>query len=173
MASHPTTPEELREAIRAAVPQEWRDAMDRRNAEDQERAEAGRRRNRGGRPPAAEPRESRVTVRFTSAEREQLARVAAEGEVGEFIRAAALRRAPKLARQVPALNAEAWRDLAPVVANLNQLARHANEGRAVGRDLVPVLDEVRRHVVALRAALLGRDERPGDDCVTTQKVELP
>lgn len=152
MPRRSTTPEEIRTAIREAVPPAWRAAMDQREAEDRQR------RGRGGRPRADEPRESRVTVRFTAVEREQLARAAGEREVSEYVRAAALKRAPKLARQVPAVNGTAWAALAPVVANLNQLARHANEGRGVGHDLMPVLEDVRRQVIALRAALLGRDD---------------
>ncbi len=152
MTRRPVTPEEIRAAVRAKMPDAWREAMDQRETEDRKR------RGRGGRPPAEHPREARVTIRFTAAERAQLAQAAGEREVAEFIRAAALKRVPKLARQVPAVNGAAWAALAPVVANLNQLARHANEGRGIGRELAPALEDVRRHVMALRAALLGRDE---------------
>lgn len=129
-------------------------------------ARAGRR-NRGGRPHVADPKSSPITVRLTAAERALLDERAGPRGVGEYLRALVFNRRARLPRQVPAVNAAAWTALAPVVANLNQLARHANEGRVVDGDLLPVLDEMRSRVVALRAALLGRDDGDPDRAAGT------
>lgn len=97
-------------------------------------------------------------VRLTPGERATLDERAGPGGVAEYLRSLGLSHRPRTPRVVPAVNAEAWRSLAPVVSNLNQLARHANEGGRVTADLLPVLEGVRAQVMALRAALLGRDD---------------
>jgi hypothetical protein len=103
-------------------------------------------------------------VRLSSAERALLDERAGPGGIAEYLRAVGLGRRPRIPRVVPEPNQEAWAALAPVLANLNQLARHANEGRVVSQDdLGPVLADVRQRVMALRATLLGRDEEPTED----------
>lgn len=122
-------------------------------------APSANRRGRGGRPRSPDPRSGQVMVRLTASERARLDDLAGAGGIAEYLRATALGWKPRLARVVPTLNADAWRDLAPVMANLNQLTRHANEGRlGVLGDLTPVLDDIRQRVMSLRAALVGRDE---------------
>ena len=128
---------------------------------------AANRRGRGGRPRSPDPRTGQVMVRLTPGERARLDDLAGAGGVAEYLRATGLGKQPRIPRAVPEINREAWVALAPVLSNFNQLARHANEGGPVGRDLLPVLEAVRAQVVALRAALLGRDEEgatgaPGD-----------
>lgn len=125
---------------------------------EQREGEERQRRGRGGRPPTGNAKESRVTIRLTAAEREVLDELAGPGGVAEYLRSLGFGRRPRIPRVVPEVNQRAWAALAPVVANLNQLAAHANRGNAVGAELAPVLEDVRRHVMALRAALLGRDE---------------
>jgi hypothetical protein len=97
-------------------------------------------------------------VRLNDEERARLDELAGPKGVAEYLRACGLRHQPRLARTIPEVNQTVWRDLAPVLANLNQLARHANDGHTVGSDLAHVLEDVRRQVIVLRAALLGRDE---------------
>ena len=152
-----TTPDQIEAALRAKAPAAWVEALDQRQAED-----AANRRGRGGRPRAADPKGERVTVRLTAAERGALDELAGPGGIGEYLRTLGFRRRSRLPRQVPPVNAEAWVALAPVLSNLNQLAHHANEGR-IPADVLPVLEDVRRQVVALRASLLGResDDVPG------------
>jgi hypothetical protein len=114
-----------------------------------------------GRPRSPSPRRHQVGVRLTDAERARLEGLAGRGGIAEYLRAAAFGQAPRLPLQVPPVNADAWRALAPGLANLNQLTRLAHEGRAVGTDLLPVLDDVRRRLVAVRAALIGAPAAPG------------
>ena len=118
------------------------------------------RRGRGGRPPTGSAKDSRVTIRLTATERETLDELAGPGGVAEYLRSLGLGRRPRIPRVVPEVNRQAWAALAPVVANLNHLAAHANRGHFVSADLAPVLEDVRRHVIALRAALLGREDDP-------------
>lgn len=115
------------------------------------------RRGRGGRPRSPSPRTAQVSVRISRDERARLEEAAGPRGLAEYLRAAGLRRSPRITRNVPALNAEAWRQLAPVLANLNQLARAANEGRLVpAAEALPVLTDLAAEVRALRAALLGQ-----------------
>lgn len=96
-------------------------------------------------------------MRLSPNERAQLEEAAGPRGFAEYLRAAGLARAPQLTRHVPALNAEAWRQLAPVLSNLNQLARAANEGRLVPlAEALPVLTDLATEVRTLRAALLGQ-----------------
>ena len=101
-------------------------------------------------------------VRLTPGERATLDERAGPRGVAEYLRSLGLGRRPRIPRVVPEANAQAWAKLAPVVANLNQLTRHANEGGRVPTDLLPVLEDVRAQVVALRSALLGRDDEPDE-----------
>lgn len=99
-----------------------------------------------GRRPAAEPRQHPVTCRLTDAE---LVRCdAARGELtrGEWLRIGALDSLPVV---VPALNREAYAELARAAANLNQIAKRINGG-----DLVE-LDQVRAELADFRLALIG------------------
>lgn len=122
---------------------------------------AQNRKGRGGRPRSPDPRSDQVMVRLTASERARLDELAGVGGVAEYLRATALRRQPRIPRVVPEVNAEAWRSLAPVLSNLNQLTRRANvEGGSLADDLLPILTDVQAQVVALRAALIGRVEDP-------------
>ncbi|HEY8746018.1 MAG TPA: plasmid mobilization relaxosome protein MobC, partial [Chloroflexota bacterium] len=70
--------------------------------------------------------------------------------VSAYIRQAALGRAPGQA--IPTVNREAYRELAGLAANLNQVARHLNQGGIVtagpgqqfSRDLAELTELVRR-----------------------------
>ena len=158
MPSGSNRPDDLRAAIWAAMPEDWQRSAEQRQAEDAERAN---RRNRGGRPKSANPKTGQVMVRLAPDERAILDERAGPGGIAEYLRALGLGRRPRIPRVVPEVNQAAWRDLAQALGNLNQLARHANEGRIEG-DLAPVLEDLRTQVVSLRAALLGRDDEPGE-----------
>ena len=105
-----------------------------------------------------------IGVRVNAAERALLddQAMAARLDVGTYLREAGLRR--RVVGAVPAINVEAWRDLARAMANINQLAAHLNGGgrfdeRGTAR-IGDALDALREEVRALRLALLGA---PGDD----------
>jgi hypothetical protein len=113
----------------------------------------------GGRPRLS-PNERRAAflphVRVTPAELERVRSQAEELRlsVGELIRRMVLRR--QVWRAVPAINREVWGRLGPLAANLNQYVRAINQGQAAGAPLA-LLEDLRRELVALREALLGRD----------------
>jgi hypothetical protein len=91
---------------------------------------------------------------------EELARLDAKREPvsmqrGEWLRAAALHRLPV---SIPALNREAWAELAKSAGNLNQLARKLNEGQR------PLLEEVKKVLGEFRRGLIGaRVENESED----------
>jgi hypothetical protein len=73
-----------------------------------------------------------------------------------WLRAAALdRRLPS--PPVPAINREQYAELARLAANLNQLARTANEGRVVSLNSA-LLHQVETELSRLRLALIGVGE---------------
>ena len=80
---------------------------------------------------------------------------------GEYLRAAALHRLPPT---IPAANREQWAELARTAANLNQIARHLNEGqrgdgerigKALGLQLSAELANCLRLLVLVRGDLIG------------------
>lgn len=106
---------------------------------------------RGPKPLATEDKRTHtVSVRLNA---EELARLDAKRETvsmqrGEWLRAAALHRLPV---SIPALNREAWAELAKSAANLNQLTRKLNEGQRVGLEEVKkVLGEFRRELIGAK-----------------------
>ena len=101
---------------------------------------------------------------LTDSEAEQLKRAAALAGLrpGEYARARTLD-APLPRPPVPAVNVEEWRKLARLQANVNQLARRANEGMTVVVD-PDLMRLVAHELKRLRLALLGIDtEDQGDD----------
>ena len=113
-------------------------------------------RGRGGRPKAeeAEARKRTIGVRVNAAEIDALQRKA--DSVGlplsQWLRMVALsRHVPR--PLVPEVNREAYAELAKLAANLNQLTRAANEGRAVVP--FPVLRATHDILKKLRLALIG------------------
>lgn len=108
-----------------------------------------KRRRRGPAPlDSANRRGHTVSVRLNDAELARLdsLRDSVRMQRGEYLRAGALHRLPPT---IPAINREAWAGLARSAANLNQLARHLNEGGALG------FDEVRATLDAFRCDLLS------------------
>lgn len=55
---------------------------------------------------------------------------------------------------LPSANIELWEELSRTTANLNQIAKHLNEGRLVHLD-PSLLQEIGRQVKALRLDLMG------------------
>lgn len=105
--------------------------------------------NRGGRPKAANPRTSQIMVRVTPYERERIRQIAGDRGAAELMRSLVLNRKPRLPLSVPELNQSAWIELSRVASNLNQLAHHANTGGVVADDammesLARTLDELAR-----------------------------
>lgn len=75
--------------------------------------------------PAEDVRRIRISVYFTANEATEVRRRAAKVAIAPaaYVRDSALRRLPK---QVPEINMTAYRELARVAANLNQIARNLN-----------------------------------------------
>ena len=117
-----------------------------------------RRRRRGPAPMSAEDRrDHRVSVYLNSAELAALDDLRGGIGRGAYLRTAALETVPL---RIPPINLVAWRDLAPVASNLNQLARRANSGDAP--DIEAVYDELQN----LRTAMIGfypDEEAPADE----------
>jgi hypothetical protein len=98
--------------------------------------------------PADSRREHCVSVRLNAAELAALDTRRGSFQRGEWLRMAAL---DKLPPTVPAINAQAWAELARAAANLNQIARALNAGEKVERG------GIRDQLNQFRAALIGAD----------------
>ena len=100
-----------------------------------------------------------IGVRINAAERGLLDDQAAAcgRDVGAYLREAGLRR--RVVGVVPAINREAWRELARATANLNQIAAHLNGGGRFDARGTPRLAEalaaLQEEVRLLRLALGG------------------
>jgi len=112
---------------------------------------------------ATDKRGYTVSVRLNDAELARLdsQRDAVQMQRGEYLRAAALHRLPPT---IPEVNREAWAALARTAANLNQIARHLNEGqrgdgerigKALGLQLSAELANCLRLLVLVRGDLIG------------------
>ena len=72
-----------------------------------------------------------------------------------FVRRAAL---GQRCTTVPTVAAEQWAQLGKLAANLNQIAKHLNEGDPFSASDAIGIDELRLHLAAIRLALTGREE---------------
>lgn len=118
-----------------------------------------KRRRRGPIPlDTADKREHTVSVRLNVDELARLDQLRCHVAMqrGEYLRAAALHRLPPT---IPAINREAWAELARSAANLNQIAHHLNVGGSLDFEVV------RATIDAFRRSLLGMNnhETGGDD----------
>ncbi len=121
---------------------------------------------RGPKPVApSELRLHTVSVRLNSAELAELdtSRAPVKMQRGEYLRHASM---GKLPPTIPAVNREAWANLARTAGNLNQYQRQINEGAAHGHapETIQLLAE---QVQIMRRELLGisesEDESEGQD----------
>lgn len=96
----------------------------------------------------ADLRDRCVSVRLNLAELEWLDRVRepAKMQRGEYLRAAA---SGKLPPAIPEINKDAFSALARSAANLNQIAKHLNEGTETS------ISEIRNAINDLRLKLIG------------------
>lgn len=122
-----------------------------------------KRRRRGPAPlDAADKRRHSVSVRLNDAE---LARLDALREPvhmqrGEYLRAAALHRLPP---SIPAVNRQAWAELARTAANLNQLAHRLNAGETLAlAEVRAAVDELRRRLIGVGHDLEERQDESQD-----------
>lgn len=116
--------------------------------------ELPKRRGRGPAPlDPADLRTHTVSVRLNAAELAELDRNRAPVRMqrGEYLRAASW---GKLPPTIPAINREAWANLARAVGNLNQFQAAINEGRAAGYP-PQVIEQLRDQVQQLRSELIG------------------
>ena len=75
-----------------------------------------------------------------------------------YVRAAALGQPVPVASAIPAVNVAQYAALGHAAANLNQVARHLNQGTILtDRDLMPVLRQLYEDVQQVRRLLLGAD----------------
>lgn len=112
-------------------------------------------RRRGGRPKSEDPRSQNVGVRLTISEKSDLEARAGQGNIGDFIRAQVFGRKVRNPQAVPEINRQAWLDLAPLAANLNQLAHHHNSGRPVDPgELQASIEQTREILIRIRRGLL-------------------
>jgi hypothetical protein len=112
----------------------------------------------GKRGPAPKPDEEkrsvRVSVYMAPAELAELDARRGGMERSEWLRRAGLGK--RLAPAIPAVNREAWGELARVAGNLNQMARSMNAASQIRDvDLVGILAELHGQVQALRSDLIG------------------
>ena len=120
----------------------------------------------GKRGPAPKPDEEkrnvRVSVYMAPAELAALDAKRGGMERSEWLRRAGLGK--RLAPAIPAVNREAWVELARVAGNLNQLVRSMNAaGQIRDADLVGVLAELNAQVSRLRGDLVGQGRHQVDD----------
>lgn len=112
---------------------------------------------RGGRP-KGDPAAVRVATIGVRVSAEEYSRLRSKSDAmsmtpAQWLREAALtRRLPS--PPVPPINREQYAELARLSANLNQLAKAANEGRVIPMD-EELLHNVSKEVSRLRLALLG------------------
>ena len=104
-------------------------------------------RRRGPAPiAAADRRVHRVSVYLSDAEVAALDDLRGGISRGRYLRTASLDTPPP---QIPSVNIEAWRSLAPVASNLNQIASRLNVEADVS------VEEVRTQLQKLRAGMIG------------------
>lgn len=110
-------------------------------------------RRRGPTPrPEAELRRHPITCRVTDAELAEIDDRRPEGMTrGEWLRTAALRRAPA---RVPEVNQTAWGHAGRIAGGLTTLARAAAEGRIVGVD-PDEIEALRLALAEVRRLMLG------------------
>lgn len=124
----------------------------------------GGRKRAGGRPAKSESeRLKNVPLRMTAAERQEAEKNAADAglTLSAYLRDRTLGKPVR--GVVPAINREAYAELARLAGNLNQVAAHLNAG-TMSPDwmlLHDMLSEIRREVGKLRLDLLGVTESGG------------
>lgn len=96
--------------------------------------------------PSDQRREHCISVRVNAAELAQLDERRGPYQRGEWLRIAAL---DKLPPTIPAINSQAWAELARAAANLNQLAKAMNAGDKIEKG------GLRDTLGKFRAALIG------------------
>lgn len=107
--------------------------------------------------PGDEKRTHCVSVRLNKIELEWLDKQRKNNKKeylrGEYLRMAALGKLPKV---VPGVNKKTWLELGFVGNNLNQIARHLNEGdRVIIDEIVSVLSELRDPLIGIKGDLNG------------------
>lgn len=106
----------------------------------------------------AESLRTKIDCYFSVLEREEISAKARRAglPISTFIRETAL--GNKISA-LPTVNVQHWQSLARTTANLNQIAKHLNEGKVINIDPL-LLEEVKEQVQALRLDLLGNQNDP-------------
>lgn len=109
-----------------------------------------------GRPKlaSADKRDRCVSVRLSEAE---YTRLVTDAQAQHTDHADVIRNAYLgcVRHSVPAANLELWRQMAPLVSNLNQIAYHLNAGGVIAENIRPDLAKLFAAVLNLRAELKG------------------
>lgn len=98
-------------------------------------------------------RDDYLHIRVSQSEKSRIESKAEQADlsVSEYVRKSAL---DQSIRSVPELNREVWSDLSRALGNLNQLARHANQGQVV--EVEPEsFEEMRELIQELRRGVTG------------------
>jgi hypothetical protein len=111
------------------------------------------------RPPRPPCRRHVLKIRLGDAEYATLverSQTAGAHTIAGYVRAAALGQPVPAAAAVPAANVAQYAALGHAAANLNQVARHLNQGDILtDRDLMPVLRQLYEDLQQVRRLLLG------------------
>lgn len=95
--------------------------------------------------PEDQVRSVSVACKLTEAEAEVVDQKRGQMGRGQWLREAAFKNAPK---PIPEINREAWADLARLGGNLNQVAKHLNEGGKIEvGELRSLLDQLRLSLI--------------------------
>ena len=100
--------------------------------------------------PESELKTNRVVVHLSDKEYNKIKAIVhteTPRKIAAYIRTASLN---KIVPAVPACNMQLWTELAPVVSNLNQIARHLNSGETLN-----TLETLKADLKTLRNRLLG------------------
>ncbi len=109
---------------------------------------------KGGRPKLENPRSVHLGFRANKDEAQKIHDQAKARGIspGEFCRLAALgKKIPS--GTVPEINRQTWAELSRIGNNLNQVARHLNQGSG-NSDLAPVLDDVLSQVRKIQLEII-------------------
>lgn len=112
------------------------------------------REKRVGRPLARARRSRIVKIRMSDAEYATIKIRAGSMAVAAYLRVSGLDHRREMSRTIPAINAQAWRDLARTFANLNQAITSINSGK-IPDDLRHIVRQTMAAVTKLRADLIG------------------
>jgi len=103
-------------------------------------------------------RSTRLFLRLTPQEKQDLAnraKACTGYTLAQFVRE--ILTTGKVQPVLP-INLDQWSRLGGMMSNLNQLAKHANEGTKVSTELLPLLEQIAAEVTSIRHDIKTRQE---------------